>query len=181
MTIKENKTVPLSLMISESIKNNQKMQKMLYDQFAAKMYSVCLRYAKNPADAEDILQEGFIKVFGSLSKFRGEGSFEGWVRRIVIRTALNHLRDNKREMYPLPVTQTFKYKETSAFDKLAEKDLVGIVKTLPHGCQTIFTMYVIEGYNHREIAGMLGCSESNCKTQLYRSKTRLQQILKQSA
>jgi len=181
MICADNPIVPLSLIISESILGNPKMQKLLYQQFAVKMYAVCLRYTKNTADAEDILQEGFIKIFRNLDKFRGEGSFEGWIRKIICRTALSHLRDNKKDIHQPEPHYSFMDKEINILDKLAEKDITGIVTKLPQGYRTIFMMYVIEGYNHREIANILGCSEGTCKSQLYRSRTRLQEMLKKTA
>ena len=173
--------LPLPLLISESILGNRKMQEILYRQFAVKMYYVCLRYTKNATDAEDILQEGFIKIFKNLHKFKGAGSFEGWIRKIMARTALSHLRDNKKNAHPLEINHSFEDKEINILHKLEEKDIIGIVTKLPPGYRTVFMMYVIEGYNHREIAGILGCSEGTCKSQFYRSRTRLQKILKESA
>jgi RNA polymerase sigma factor (sigma-70 family) len=181
MIVAENEMIPLPFLISESISGNAKMQKILYDQFAVNMYAVCLRYSKNTADAEDILQEAFIKIFRNLDKFRGDGSFEGWIRRIITRTALSHIRDNKKEMHQTVLSYSIKDKGGNVLDKLAEKDIVGVVTKLPQGYRTIFMMYVIEGYNHREIANILGCSEGTCKSQFYRSKTRLQKMLKKTA
>ena len=181
MIFADNVVTPLPLMISESISGNPKMQKLLYQQFSGKMYTVCLRYTKNTSDAEDILQEGFIKIFRNLDKFRGEGSFEGWIRKIMVRTSLSYLRDHKKDMYQTGLSHSLKDGENSVLDKLAEKHIVDVVTKLPQGYRTIFMMYVVEGYNHREIATILGCSEGTCKSQLYRSKTRLQKILKKTA
>jgi len=160
------------------------MQQRLYHMFASKMYLVCLRYTNNnTTDAEDILQEGFIKVFNNLHKFRNDGSFEGWIRTIITRTALSHLRDkkNKTVIYNTELLFPLKDNDNSILDKLAEKDMINMVTKLPAGYRKIFMMYVIEGYNHREIAGILNCSEGTSKSQLYRSKTRLQEMFKQSA
>jgi RNA polymerase sigma-70 factor (ECF subfamily) len=181
MLAENNKVIPLPFIISESIQGNNKMQKMLYQQFAVNMYYVCLRFVKNPADAEDVLQEGFIKIFRNLDKYKGDGSFEGWVRRIITRTAMTYVRDNKKFSRHTALENAFEDKESSVYDKLAEKEIAGIVSGLPPGYKKIFTLYVIEGYNHREIAEILGCSESTSKSQFYRSRTRIQQLLKQSA
>ncbi len=181
MVSTNNQVIPIPFLISESMRGNQKMQKLLYQQFSVKMYAVCLHYTKSTADAEDVLQEGFIKVFRNLDKFRGDGSFEGWIRKIITRTALSHLRDNKKDKHQTTADYSGKDKESNILDKLAEKDIVGIVRKLPQGYRTIFMMYVIEGYNHREIADILGCSEGTCKSQFYRSKTRLQKLLKKTA
>ena len=181
MLVENNKVVPLPFIISESILGNDRMQKMLYQQFAVTMYYVCLRYVKNPSDAEDVLQEGFIKIFRNLDKYKGEGSFEGWVRKIITRTAMTYIRDNKKFSRHTALEHAFEDKESNVLDKLAEKEIAGIVSTLPPGYKKIFMLYVIEGYNHREIAEILGCSESTSKSQFYRSRTRIQQLLKQSA
>lgn len=169
--------------IRGSIHGDPKMQKLLYQAFAARMYAVCLRYTKNEADAEDILQEGFIKAFRNLDKFRGDGHFEGWLRKIIVRTAISHFRNGVRKIntYHSLTDYQVEDKATNAMDKLAEKDIVGIVTKLPPGYRKVFMLYVIEGYNHKEIAGILGCSEGNCKSQLNRSRTKLKELLKKSA
>ena len=181
ITTTTNNAIPIPLLITESKRGNQRIQKLLYEQYAAKMYDVCFRYAKNQADAEDILQEGFIKIFRNLDKYRGEGSFEGWIRKIITRTALTHLTNNKKHSPQTGLNYLVEDKESNALDKLAEKDIVGLVTKLPPGYRKIFMLYVIEGYNHREIAGILGCSEGNCKSQFYRSRSRLQKIHKKTA
>ncbi len=181
---KSNLLSPISLshMIHGSINRDPKMQKLLYNEFAAKMYAVCLRYTKNQFDAEDILQEGFIKAFRNLDKFRGEGYFEGWLRKIIVRTAISHFRHGVRKINTqASLDCVAEAKESNVLDKLAEKDLVGIVTKLPPGYRKVFMLYVIEGYNHKEIAGILGCSEGNCKSQLNRSRNQLRKMLRKSA
>lgn len=172
---------PLPLIISESITGNSKMQKMLYEQFAVTMYYVCLRYVKNADDAEDVLQEAFIKVFKNLDKYKETGSFEGWIRKIITRTAISHLRDNKKHSFHVGLENCGADKEINIFDILAEKEIIGLVKKLSPGYKKVFMLYVTEGYNHREIAQILGCTEGTCKSQFYRSRTRIQKLLKQSA
>jgi RNA polymerase sigma factor (sigma-70 family) len=181
MLPEQHKLITISYLISESILGNPKIQQLLYQKFASPMYYVCLRYVKNVPDAEDVLQEGFIKVFKNLHNYKNEGSFEGWVRKIMIRTALSHLRDNKKHHFHLELDDCVEEKENDTFNKLAEKDILGSVTKLPAGCKEIFILYVIEGYNHREIAAILGCSEGTCKSQFYRSRNRLQKLLLQSA
>ena len=176
-----HKTITLPHLISESILGNIKMQELLYQKFALPMYYVCLRYVKNVPDAEDVLQEGFIKVFKNLGKYKNEGSFEGWIRKIMIRTALSHLRDNKKHIHHKDLEDTIEEKGNNIFNKLSEKEILVSVTKLPPGFKKIFMLYTIEGYNHREIAEMLGCSEGTCKSQFYRSRNRLQKILLQSA
>lgn len=171
-------------LIQDSIKGSRQMQQILYSKFAAKMYQVCLRYTHNNADdAKDVLQDGFVKVFKNLHKFRYDGSFEGWIRTIITRTALSQIREKNKKITSYNTDLLHAVKDTSltVTDRLAEKDIISIVKKLPPGYQKIFMLYVVEGYNHREIAMMLNCSEGTSKSQLYRSKTRLQEILRKTA
>jgi RNA polymerase sigma factor (sigma-70 family) len=180
--ISENLSV--SQLIQDSINGCPKMQQTLYSRFAAKMYQVCLRYTdNNTEDAKDVLQDGFIKVFRNLHKFRNDGSFEGWIRTIITRTALSQIREKNKKVtsYNTDILHAVKDTEISVTDKLAEKDIISMVKKLPPGYRKIFMLYVIEGYNHREIAVLLNCSEGTSKSQLYRSKTRLQEILRKTA
>ena len=161
------------------MEGNRRMQEELYRRFSPRMYGVCLRYASNAEEAEDILQEGFIKVFKKLGSFRGDGSFEGWVRRIFVNTAIEQFR---RKRYLLPVTEkeenTIEGKYFSILDELAEKDILALVQELSPGYRTVFNMYVVEGYTHKEIADMLGISEGTSKSQLSRAKVILQDMVK---
>lgn len=154
------------------------MQRELYQRFAPKMYGVCLRYAANAEEAEDILQEGFIKVFKKIGSFRSEGSFEGWVRRIFVNTAIEHYR---KKIYLQPITDleenTLEGKYLSVLDSLAEKDIINLVQQLSPGYRTVFNMYVVEGYTHKQIAELLGISEGTSKSQLSRAKQILQQLV----
>jgi RNA polymerase sigma factor (sigma-70 family) len=162
-------------LINGCIAGNRRMQELLYQRFAPKMYAVCLRYANNADDANDLLQEGFIKVYRNLDKFRKEGSFEGWVRRIFVNTAIEHYR-RKVNMNSVSEREESTAEEGAwnALDHLAEKDIIGLVQDLSPGYRTVFNMYVIEGYSHREIADMLGISEGTSKSQLARAKAILQ-------
>ncbi|MBK8521513.1 MAG: RNA polymerase sigma factor [Ferruginibacter sp.] len=173
-----------SQMIQESINGCPKMQKTLYNRFAPKMYRVCLCYTNNNTDdAKDVLQDGFIKVFNNLHKFRHDGSFEGWIRTIIIRTALSQIKDKNKKLISFNTDLQYAIKDTeiSIQDKLAEKDIISLVKKLPPGYRKIFMLYAIEGYNHRQIAVLLNCSEGTSKSQLYRSKTRLQEMIRKTA
>ena len=156
------------------------MQEELYRRFSPRMYAVCLRYAGNAEEAEDILQEAFIKVFKKLDSFRSEGSFEGWIRRIFVNTAIEHFR---RKRYLMPVTEkeenSIEGKYLSVLDELAARDIMALVQELSPGYRTVFNMYVVEGYTHKEIAGMLGISEGTSKSQLSRAKVILQDMVKQ--
>ncbi|RYY52381.1 MAG: sigma-70 family RNA polymerase sigma factor [Chitinophagaceae bacterium] len=156
------------------------MQEELYRRFSPRMYGVCLRYAGNAEEAEDILQEGFIKVYKKLSSFRSEGSFEGWVRRIFVNTAIEHFR---RKKYLQPVTEkeesTIEGNYLSVLDDLAERDILELVRQLSPGYRTVFNMYVVEGYTHKEIGEIMGISEGTSKSQLSRAKVILQEMVKQ--
>lgn len=154
------------------------MQYELYQRFAPKMYGVCLRYATGAEEAQDMLQEGFIKIFKKLESFRGEGSFEGWIRRIFVNTAIEHFR---RKNYLQPITEreeaTVEGKYLSVLDDLAARDIIGLVQQLSPGYRTVFNMYVVEGYTHKEIADSLGISEGTSKSQLSRAKLILQGLV----
>jgi RNA polymerase sigma factor (sigma-70 family) len=174
-----NQMISEADLIEGCIRGDRKMQQELYQRFAAKMYGVCLRYAGNAAEAEDILQEGFIKVFNKLSSYRGAGSFEGWVRRIFVNTAIEHFR---RKAYLQPITEyeenTLEAKYLSVLDNLAERDIIQLVQQLSPGYRTVFNMYVVEGYSHKQIAEALGISEGTSKSQLSRAKQILQELVK---
>jgi RNA polymerase sigma-70 factor (ECF subfamily) len=142
------------------------------------MYGVCLRYTENADDAMDVMQEGFIKVYRSLPKFRSEGSFEGWIRRIFINTSIEHYR-KKVKLYNVTEVQenTIEDDDLSGLDSLGMKDLLNIVNGLPPGYKQIFNMHVVEGYSHKEIADMLGITEGTSKSQLARAKGVLKKII----
>jgi len=155
------------------------MQYELYQRFASKMYGICLRYAGNAEEAEDILQEGFIKVFNKMSSYRGEGSFEGWVRRVFVNTAIEHFR---KKSYLQPITETeentIEGKYLSVLDHMAEKDIIQLVQQLSPGYRTVFNMYVIDGFTHQEIANQLGISVGTSKSNLSKARVLLQKIIK---
>jgi RNA polymerase sigma-70 factor (ECF subfamily) len=154
------------------------MQRLLYDRFSPMMYAVCLRYSDNTEDANDVMQEGFIKVYKSLPKFRAEGSFEGWVRRIFINTSIEHYR-KKVKLYNVSEVQenTIEDSELNALDSLATKDILNIINELSPGYKQVFNLHVIEGYSHKEIAEMTGITEGTSKSQLARAKSVLKKII----
>jgi RNA polymerase sigma-70 factor (ECF subfamily) len=166
-------------LIEGCIKGDRKMQYELYERFAPKMYGVCLRYAANTEEAEDILQEGFIKVFRKISSYRGDGSFEGWIRRIFVNTAIEQFR---KKTYLQPITEqeegSIEGKYTSVLDNMAEKDIIKLIQQLSPGYRTVFNMYVIEGYTHKQISEALNISEGTSKSQLSRAKLILQDLVK---
>ncbi len=157
------------------------MQELLYKKFSSKMYGVCLRYSGNVDDANDLLQEGFIKIFKNLHKFRGEGSFEGWIRRIFVNTSIEHFR-KKIKLYNVTEVQENTVEDTdlTILDTLAEKDIIAIVNELSPGYKTVFNMHVVEGYSHKEIAEILGITEGTSKSQLARAKGVLKKSLEKA-
>ncbi len=157
---------------------DRQMQKFLYQNYSSKMYGVCLRYSGNTDDANDLLQEGFIKVFKNLSKFRNEGSFEGWIRRIFVNTSIEHYR-KKVKLYNVSEVNENNVEDTdlSVLDTLAAKDIIALINDLSPGYKTVFNMHIIEGYSHKEIAEMLGISEGTSKSQLARAKGVLKKSL----
>jgi RNA polymerase sigma factor (sigma-70 family) len=165
--------------IQQCIAGCRKSQKELYDTYASKMFVVCLRYTKNQADAEDVLQDGFVKLFRNLDKYRGEGSFEGWVRKIFVNTAIEHIRKTKNTTNDISDTieNSVKDNHANALDNLFEKDLHKITANLSDGYKTVFNMYAVEGYTHKEIANLLGITESTSKSQFSRAKAILRNLL----
>lgn len=161
--------------IKGCLQNDRASQRELYHLFADTMLGVCYRYTKSQADAEDILQEGFVKVFQNLHQYRGEGALGAWIRRTMVTTALNYLKRNAR------------YQGQMAFDDVAlhpvadenpqvdldAKELVGLIRQLPTGYQLIFNLYVTEGYTHVEIGQLLGISEGTSRSQYARARALL--------
>ena len=180
MNSQSNPNISESDLIKGCLENDRRMQQELYNRFASKMYGVCLRYTANADDAQDVLQDGFIKVFRKLDSFRREGSFEGWIRRIFVNTAIEHFR---RKSYLQPVTDreenTIESRTLSALDGMSEKDILKLVQELSPGYRTVFNLYVVEGYTHKEIASMLEITEGTSKSQLSRAKVILQDMIRQ--
>ena len=153
-------------------------QERLYAKYAPKMFSICLRYASDYHSAEDILQDAFIKTYRNIGKFRHEGSFEGWLRRIFVNTAIEHYR-RKVIMYPILEVDNSEYDvlNENVISDLAADDLIKMVNELSYGYRTVFNLYVIEGYPHKEIAQMLQISEGTSKSQISRARKMLQEQL----
>lgn len=157
------------------------MQEELYLRFSPKMYAVCFRYAANATDAQDLLQEGFIKVYRNLHRFRAEGSFEGWIRRVFVNTSIEHYRKKSLQLSTVSEKEeaTIEDPDISALDQMAERDILRIIQELSPGYKTVFNLYVVEGYSHKEIGEMLGISEGTSKSQLARAKSILQKKIAQ--
>jgi len=160
-------------------KKNKKAQKMLYDKYASVMLGICIRYAQNRAEAEDILQEGFVKVFLNIKQYMGKGSFEGWMRQIMVNTALTNYRNNLKHYYHNDVTEIAESKidDVSYDGEFTQEELLQIINELPEGYRMVFNLYAVEGYKHKEIAEMLDIDESTSKSQFSRGKKLIQQKL----
>lgn len=175
----ENTAPGLTTSYLESLKRgNRKAQHKLYELFAPRMLSLCLRYTSCKEEAKDLVQEGFIKVFRYLDQYTGQGNFEGWMRRIFINTSIEYLR--KRifvERLGDSDSHELKVTESSGYDTLAHADLVKMIQNLSEGYRTIFNLYVMEGFSHKEIADILNITESTSKSQLSRAKVILQKSL----
>lgn len=153
---------------------NRKMQELLYQQTASKMMVVCMRYAKDRMEAEDVLQMGYVKVFQKINEYRGQGSFEGWIRRIMVNTAIESYRKNLKDMALVQIEEAHEQPSTDFdYSRLGMQDLMQIIQKLSDGYRLVFNMYAIEGYTHKEIADTLGISEGASKSQLSRARAIL--------
>lgn len=163
-------------------KGRESSQKELYEMLAPKMFAVCLRYMDNRDDAEDILQDGFVTLFTRLDTYSGEGSFEGWARKIFVNTALMSLRKNDalKMSDDLETAWDVRSDATTQIQNIGYKELTRMISSLPSGYRTVFNMYVIEGYSHKEISEELGISEATSRSQLMRARTMLQEKIKDS-
>jgi len=154
-------------------------QRELYNRFSPKMLAVCYRFAHNREDAEDMLQEAFIKVFSQIHTFQNKGAFEGWIRRIIVHTCINHLKKNKRfnESVDIINASSIQVREESIPSIVQAKQIVECIRLLPIGYRTVLNLYAIEGYSHKEIAAMLDIEESTSRSQYTRAKQMLEEIL----
>ncbi len=168
-------------LIESCIQGDRASQKVLYDRLAPRMFPICIRYIGDRVLAEDILQDGFITLFSKLKDFKGDGSFEGWARRIFVTTALMSLRkkDALRMSDDLDAARGMKAETVSQVQNIGYKELMALVMSMPPGFRTVFNMYSIEGYSHKEIGEMLGISETTSRTQLSRARTWLQNKIKE--
>jgi RNA polymerase sigma factor (sigma-70 family) len=164
------------------LQNDRKSQAALYNLFAGKMFAVCMRYAADYDEASDILQEGFVKVFNSLGRFSFEGSVEGWVRRIMVNTAIDHYRKASKihVMTDLEDAEVADDSAEQLLSKFESEEILALIRKLPVGYRTVLNMYVVEDYSHKEIAGMLGISEGTSKSQLARARAMLKNFLKKN-
>lgn len=167
-------------LIKGCIANDRDCQKEMFRRFAPTMLTVCRRYARHYAEAEDMMQDGFVKVYKNLDRFRNEGSFEGWVRRIMVNTALKYYRKSsfKKELIGMDYMPE-KSDDPTVLSSMAEEEILAVISGLPDGYRMVFNMYAIEGFSHREIARELNIKESTSRSQLVKARKMLQdKILK---
>jgi len=178
----ETSTNSDTFLIQNCINGDRRSQKAMYEQFAPKMFAICLKYVKNQMDAEDVLQDGFVKLFNNLHKFRGEGSFDGWVRRIFVNSAIEQLRKRNPNITETEgLENKIKDKQCNALDGLYEKDLINTSMKLSEGYRTVFNLYAVEGFSHKEIGQKLGITESTSKSQFSRAKAILRNVIEHKA
>ena len=167
------------LMLAGCLRNNATAQEALYSRFSPRMLGVCYRFAKNREDAEDMLQEGFIKVFTQMHQYRNEGALEGWIRRIMVHTCINILKKNKKfsESVDIIHANSIHVKEDMIPSIMQAKQVVECIRMLPLGYRTVLNLYAIEGFSHKEIANLLDIEESTSRSQYTRAKAMLEDIL----
>jgi len=169
--------------IEGCLSGKRKAYNWLYRKYVNVMMGICMRYCKNRDDAEDVLQEGFIKVFSNMEKYRHEGSFEGWIKRIMVNSAIDHYQQNLRHAYHSDVDEMESHTiidnangpdpDTPVSSDIRQERLMALIQSLPDGYRMVFNMYAIEGMSHKEIATSLGISENTSKTQLMKARRTL--------
>jgi RNA polymerase sigma-70 factor (ECF subfamily) len=165
--------------IAGCLHNDPTAQRELYNRYSPKMLSVCYRFAQNREDAEDMLQEGFIKVFTQMHTFQNKGAFEGWIRRIIVHTCINFLKKYKKfnESMDLTYATNLQSKDETVPSMMQGKQVVECIRILPLGYKTVLNLYAIEGFSHREIGLMLDIEESTSRSQYTRAKAMLETLL----
>jgi RNA polymerase sigma factor (sigma-70 family) len=171
-------------LIEGCLKGKRFAQKMLYDRYAMRMLGVCMRYIKKQDEAEDVLQEGFIKVFQKLDTFRNTGTLEGWIRRIMVNSALNQIRHKvkleiDRDIDTIHAIADEDMDEDTFDYNISSEELYGMIQSLPNGYKTVFSLYAVDEYNHKEIGEMLGISEGTSKSQLSRARILLKKMVEE--
>jgi RNA polymerase sigma-70 factor (ECF subfamily) len=166
-----------SHLIKQSLKSNRKAQKMLYEKYSPKMLSLCTYYLKDIHQAEEVMLDGFFKVFTKLKQYSNKGSFEGWIRKIMIRESISYLRKKNELIFTDEIENFEKNVENEIELSIAVDELQNYINELPEGCKVVFNLYVIEGYKHAEIADLLNVSVGTTKTQLSRARKSLRKMI----
>ena len=176
------RTMDEKQLIDGCTKGDRKAQKALYDKYSNRMLAVCLRYAGNQEDARDLLQEGFVKLFTNIHQYMGEGLFDGWVRKIFVNCALERLRqqDVLRNAVDINDTDYADIPDETAVAQLSADEIMVYIQSLPDGFRTVFNMFAIEGYSHKEIGQKLNITESTSRSQYMRARKLLQKLILQT-
>lgn len=165
-------------LIHGCIQMDERCQRTLFEMYAGKMLSVCLRYAKDRMEAEDWLQDAFVKVFRNIAQFKSEGSFEGWIRRIVVNTSLKHCQKKKIHFEEVDADRgNYQSADPYVYGHLSENELMKLINDLPEGYKIVFNLHVIEGYSHEEIGKILGIQDSTSRSQLVKARRYLQNAI----
>lgn len=164
-------------LIRGCIERDPHLMEQFYKHFAPEMWVVCLRYTRNVMTAEDVMQEGFIRVFETIDSYSGAGAFPGWLRRVFVSTAINHFKKYYRfekQETDFSYEPVVKYADNAdVLSKMSVDEMMNLLKTLPDGYRMVFNLYAIEGYSHKEIGELLGCSEATSRSQLLRARLQL--------
>lgn len=169
-------------LIEGCISGKRRAQNELYSLYSGLFYGICLRYSGKANEAQDMLQEGFIRIFSKLNTYKGDGSFEGWMKRIIVNTALNYIRDHARERLFVSLPESMaeipdEVKETDPIEPIPAEEMLKLIQSLPEGYRMVFNLYVFENQSHKEIAEVLNISESTSKTQLMRARLHLRKLI----
>lgn len=170
-------------LVRECVRKNAIAQKKLFEMYSRKMMGICMRYAEDSLEAQDIMQDGFVKVFNSIGTFQHEGSLEGWIKRIMINTSLDNYRRNKKRKFALEIDGEVPMEikqEAQIVEGMHSEYLLKVIQKLPEGYRQVFNMFAIEGYSHKEIAEKLGISVNTSKSQYSRARTYIQKILEKA-
>ncbi|MBQ7163338.1 MAG: RNA polymerase sigma factor [Bacteroidales bacterium] len=168
------------LLVEACLKSDRKAQKQLYDTYARRMMPICIRYTNDTDSAHDLLHDGFVKVFTHLQDFKFEGSFDGWMRRIFVNTALEQLRKTAERPYMVDVEEARSLTDSdySVMDTMSAEEIMQCIQRLPAVYRTAFNMYAVDGYSHKEIAAAMGITESSSRVYLLRARQMLQEMIK---
>ena len=164
-------------LVTACLKGDPRAQKTFFEKFAPKMFAVCLRYMGDSDDAQDTLQDGFVKVFSKLADFKNEGVLEGWIRRIIVNTCLDAIRKNQKTKFDVSISDVeyqLEYNDTG-LQSLELEELMNLVQSMPNGYRVVFNMFAIEGYSHKEIGEQLGINENTSKSQYLRARAFLRE------
>jgi len=181
--MKEEKKDPLFEIIEGCVKGDSKSQQIVYQKFYGKMLGACMRYSKDREEARDILQDGFLKVFTNIRSYTGTGSFEGWIRKVIINTALDYIRKNKQLIqyansdYVEENAEEIQEEESNEHQNISTEEIMKAVQQLPTAYRTVFNMFVVDGFSHQEIANELGINIGTSKSNLSKAKVHLKKTL----